>query len=120
MKNWIWLFLLCIATPVFARTTSVGDAASNVNVILEAISGILEVVFYIAGAAVLVSAAMKFRIHRQNPQQVHISTPITELVLAIVLIALPFVSKLANEHLFQSDHPPSQSTPKARVKPAKL
>jgi formate hydrogenlyase subunit 3/multisubunit Na+/H+ antiporter MnhD subunit len=82
-------------------STTIGQAARNVNEILMGLTGIIEAVFYIAGAAVLCSAAMKYRIHRQTPQQVPISTVITEVVLAIVLLLVPTVTKLANDHLFQ-------------------
>lgn len=85
--------------------TSLGGAANNVNEILLGVSSIIIAVIYIAGAAVLCSAAMKYRIHRQNPQQVHISTVITEIVLGIILLGLPTVTKMANEHLFSEDSP---------------
>lgn len=85
--------------------TSLGQAAGNVNVILKNLSGIIEAVFYIAGAAVMVSAAMKFRIHRQTPQQVPISTVITEVVLSIILLCVPTVTKYANQHLFEEGDP---------------
>ncbi len=85
--------------------TSIGDAARNVNQVLMGVSDILEAIIYIAGVAVLCSSAMKYRIHRQNPQQIPISTVITELVLGIVLLCLPTATKYANEHLFVEGDP---------------
>lgn len=96
----ITFFLAGLASNAFA-VASVGQAAGNVNHVLLGIATILQSIVYIAAIGLFTSAAMKYRIHRQNPQQIPLSTPITELVLAIVLAGLPWASKLANEHLFK-------------------
>lgn len=89
--------LLAIAVP------SAGAIATNTSDALEVITSIIVVILYVAAMGVFVSACMKYRLHRQNPQQVPLSTPITEFVLATVLAALPTVSKMTNEHLFKEE-----------------
>lgn len=117
MKRYIITIIFVIASFLFftrfAQAASIGDAAGNLHDITGMIGGIVEVIMYVAGVAVFVSAAMKYRLHKQNPQQVHISTPITELVLAIVLVLIPIVTRYGNELVF-SDTPPSSSQPVAR------
>ncbi len=87
------------------QATSLGQAANNVNDLLMSLSGIIEAVFYVAGAVVICSAGMKYRIHRQTPQQVPISTVFTELILGIILLCVPTVTKMTNEHLFTEGDP---------------
>lgn len=103
------LLLMAAFTLHAANQTTVGGAASNVNSVLFMVAGLIEAILYIAAVAMFVSAAMKYRIHRQNPQQIPISTPITELVLAIILGCLPYVSKMANEHLFTDNSNPGKA-----------
>lgn len=93
-------FLMMFMSVVAHADVSAGDVAGNASDILETVTSVIVVILYIAAMGVFVSACMKYRIHRQNPQQIPLSTPITELVLAIVLAALPTVSRMTNEHLF--------------------
>lgn len=106
-------FFLALLSSHALADISAGGVASNASDILETVTGIITVIFYVAAMGVFVSASMKYRIHRQNPQQIPLSTPVTELVLAIVLAALPTVSKMANDHLFvqQPNLIQSQQTP---------
>lgn len=115
MKILLTVILSILGFSAFAAgaDVSAGQVASNTSDILETVTDIIVAVLYIAAMGVFVSATMKYRIHRQNPQQVPLSTPVTEFILAIVLAALPTVSKMTNGHLFQ-DTPSliqSQATP---------
>jgi heme/copper-type cytochrome/quinol oxidase subunit 2 len=110
MRALITLTLLILSFSGFADGNA-GDVASNTNTILDNVIGIITVILYIAALGVFVSATMKYRIHRQNPQQIPLSTPLTELVLAIVLAALPTVSKMSNQHLTQMQSPPPPPAP---------
>lgn len=110
----VLLFVACLFPSLLwaaGAQVGFGTAASNVSEVLKGISGIIEAVLYIAACVLFISAAMKYRIHRQNPQQVPIATPITEVVLAVVLACLPMVTRYANDHLFEEDAP----APPARV-----
>lgn len=100
------ILLVCIAMllacAAIAEPTA-GAVASNANEVLETVVSIIVVILYVAAMGVFVSACMKYRLHRQNPQQIPLSTPITEFVLAAVLAALPTVSRMTNEHLFKEE-----------------
>lgn len=110
MKRYITALMMSalIISTAYA-STDLGFAAGNMHSVTSMIGGIMEVIMYVAGVAVFVSATMKYRLHRQNPQQVHISTPITELVLSIILILIPIVTRYGNEDVLDSA-PPQQST----------
>lgn len=112
MKYYFSLIALCLMSWGTANAADLGLAASNMHDITAMIGSIVEVIMYVAGVAVFVSACLKYRIHRQNPQQVHISTPITELVLAIVLILIPFVTRYGNDFVFEKS--PAQVMAPAR------
>jgi heme/copper-type cytochrome/quinol oxidase subunit 2 len=113
MKKFLTGLFAWLIVNVSHATPSAGSVAANTNEVLETITGIITVILYVAAMGVFVSACMKYRLHRQNPQQIPLSTPITELVLAIVLAGLPTVSKMTNEHLFQTESKliQSQQTP---------
>lgn len=114
MKRILFVLFASMIARVAIAVPSAGNVASNTNEFLEIIVGIIVVILYVAALAVFVSACMKYRLHRQNPQQVPLSTPLTELVLAIVLGALPTVSQMTNDHLFKSESKliQSQKTPR--------
>lgn len=118
MKRYIFLMFMCLFFSNFAEAVGIGSAAGNMHDITKMIAGIVEVIMYVAGVAVFVSSMMKYRLHRQNPQQVHISTPITELVLAIVLILIPIVTRYGNDFIFQ-DTPKGATTQTVRQVPVK-
>lgn len=125
MRKVFFVLLMSIFALVAQADVSAGDVASNTSDILETVTSIIMVILYVAAMGVFVSACMKYRIHRQNPQQIPLSTPVTELVLAIVLAALPTVSKMTNEHLFQDQQVnliQEQRTPQGAggIKPAQV
>lgn len=101
MKGLILGLLLSVALSGVAGDA--GMVASNANTIIDSVTDIVMVILYIAAMVVMVSATMKYRIHRQNPQQIPLSTPITELILAIVLAAIPTVTRITDGELFSSD-----------------
>lgn len=116
MKRILIGFWAVFYSFVALAVPSAGNVASNTSEFLETITSIIVVILYVAAMGVFVSACMKYRLHRQNPQQVPLSTPVTEFVLATVLAALPTVSKMTNEHLFKEEATnliQQQATPQA-------
>jgi hypothetical protein len=103
MNRLLLSFILAMITSAAMADVSAGQVAGNASDILETVTSIVVVILYVAAMGVFVSACMKYRIHRQNPQQIPLSTPVTELVLALVLAALPTVSRMTNEHLFKQE-----------------
>lgn len=116
MKRYVFMIFMCLFFTEFAQAVGIGTAAGNMHDVTKMVAGIVEVIMYVAGVGVFVSSVMKYRLHRQNPQQVHISTPITELVLAIVLVLVPIIARYGNDFVFQ-DTPEGATTQMVRQLP---
>ncbi len=105
----IVLILICPSLWAAGSNLTLGPAAENAGEVLLGVVSLVEAVLYIAATVMFTSAIMKFRIHFQNPQQIPMSTPITELILAIVLGSLPIVTELATRTAVKA--PPSVLRP---------
>ncbi len=77
-------------------STSLGEAATSVTTLLSHAHGIIEIVFFLCGAAMGTSAVLKYRLHRRNPQQVPLITPLLEGTIAIVLLIIPFAIEFSS------------------------
>lgn len=77
---------------------TLGVAASNINGVVAFIYNIIDVILYMGAAIMGMSGLMKYRLHRRNPQQVPLSTPVTEIVIACVLVTLAVLSQLSISH----------------------
>lgn len=97
MKRILGAFLLLFPVLVFA-VNSLDTAASNVNAIVAFIYRIVDVILYLGAAIMGISGLLKYRLHRQNPQQVPLSTPVTELGIAAVLVLLGVLAQLSISH----------------------
>ena len=75
-----------MATSVVGTFTSVGNAITGGS--------------YVAGLAFAIGAIMKFKQHKDNPQQIPIGTPIALLFVGAGLLFLPSVLQTAGGSLF--------------------
>ncbi len=105
----ILLLFLSTASAEVGTNIQIGPAAHNANEVLANVMGLIEAVLYIAAAVMFTSCILKFRIHFQNPQQIPLAMPLTELVLALVLVALPVITQLATKDIVEK--PPSVLQP---------
>ena len=95
------LLFVALLTPLHAYCTgSIGDVASNISSSLGSVSGLISAICYITGMGFGLSAIMKYKGHRDNPQQIPLSTPVTETVLALALIFLPIVARMSGSTMF--------------------
>jgi hypothetical protein len=76
-------------------SNNLGLAANNLNSVVAFIYDILDVILYIGAAILGMSGLLKYRLHRQNPQQVPLSTPVTEFSLACVLVLLAVLVQMS-------------------------
>lgn len=94
---------LCFcAGSVFAAASGTGIAkvAQNVTANLGAVAKLITGASYVAGFAFAVGAIVKFKAHKDNPQQIPIGGPIAMLVVAASLMFIPTVFKTAGSTLF--------------------
>ena len=100
----IILTLLTIVSylPMIAHAANTfGDISNMVTYLLSEVSDLANVVAFITGAAFGISALIKIQEYRRSPQNMPISRPIIEIVVAIIMIALPFIfSSTADNAIF--------------------
>jgi intracellular multiplication protein IcmD len=103
------VFRLLIASAFFALGTEVwaagsgsgvGAIAANVTSNLTNIAKLITAGSYVAGMAFAVGAIAKFKQHKENPQQMPLSTPIVLLFIGIALIFIPAIFKSGGGTLF--------------------
>lgn len=79
------------ATGVPTSGQNLGEIAGNITGSMRGVSVLGEAIAFVAGFFMGLGALFKFKAYRDNPQQTPLGTPITWLVIAILLIALPSV-----------------------------
>ncbi len=81
---------------------TLGALALNLTRSFSGIARLITAGSYLAGGAFAVGAIMKFKQHKDNPQQIPIGTPIALLFIAAALMFLPTVYKSAGVTVFRS------------------
>lgn len=90
--------LILVGFPTLAgATASIGDAAKNVLTPTEILTKLVLVACYIIGTGFIFAALAQYRIHRQSPKLVPLTTPILLLILGIVCVLIPYSTKLFGE-----------------------
>jgi len=94
------------ATSVFADGTAssggISDVADTVTSNLTGVAKLITAASYVAGLGFAVGAILKFKAHKDNPQQIPIGTPIALVFIAAALLFLPSLMKSAGKTLFSS------------------
>lgn len=95
--------MFALGTEVWAAASSsvgVGAIAAQVTTNLSNIAKLITAGSYVAGMAFAVGAIAKFKQHKENPQQMPVSTPIVLLFIGIALIFIPSIFKSGGGTLF--------------------
>ena len=79
---------------------TLGDMASMITGSFTNISKLITAGSYIAGLGFAVSAIMKFKQHKDNPQQIPIGTPIGLTFIAAALLFLPSILGITGSTMF--------------------
>lgn len=82
----------CFALTALGGAASLGGVAQNVMGPVSGLSKIVNAICYVAGTGFLLGGVLQYRYHRENPQQVRISTPIVLVILGLIIIGIPFIS----------------------------
>src|SRR4051812_3841441 len=78
--------LTAISTPLLADKPTLGTVASNITGSFEAVTKLITGGCYLAGLGFAVTAILKFKQHKDTPQQVTIGTPIALVLIAAALL----------------------------------
>lgn len=96
---------LLFANAVYADGNSdldLGSVASNVTSTFTEIAQLITAASYIAGLGFAVGSILKFKAHKDNPQQITVGVPIALMFVAAALIFLPSMFEVAGNTLFGS------------------
>ena len=79
-----------------------GTVAGNVTSTFVEIAQLITAASYIAGLGFAVGSILKFKAHKDNPQQITVGVPIALMFVAAALIFLPSMFDVAGNTLFGS------------------
>lgn len=80
---------------------SLGDVAEHVTESMKGMQKLLSAAAYIAGLGFGIAGMMKFKAHKDQPQQVPLSQPIVLILIAAGLVFLPSLISTAGETIFK-------------------
>lgn len=85
----------------FAQS-DIGTVASTITSTFGKLASMITGVSYVAGLGFAIVAILKFKQHRDNPQQTTVGTPIALLFVAAALLYLPSLFTVAGSTIFGS------------------
>ncbi len=84
------LSLLVCSAQIWA--VSLGELAGNILIPTTGLGNLVVLASYVAGVGLILGAILQYRAHRENPQQIRLSTPVALLILGLALIIIPWLS----------------------------
>lgn len=90
VKVYFGIALLLISNCVFANT--IGDVATNLMGPTAIVTKLVIVACYVIGLTLIFVALAQYKIHRQSPKLVPLSTPIALLILGTVALLIPYAT----------------------------
>lgn len=96
------LAIVFFAGGAFASGETIGTMASTITSTFSSVGKLITASSYIAGLGFAVSSILKFKQHKDNPQQTPIGQPIGLVFIAAALLFLPSVLGAAGNTMFSS------------------
>lgn len=81
---------------------SLSNVATNITGNFGALAKMITAAAYVAGFGFAFAAILKFKAHKDNPQQIPVGTPIALLFVGAALIFLPTLFSVSGETVFGS------------------
>lgn len=94
LKYTVFGFLL-FTPPLFADP-SLGEVSQGLMEPVELVTDLALFACYIVGIALMIGGIMQYRMHRQNPKQVPLTTPIFFEIIGLFLILLPYLAQVGS------------------------
>lgn len=85
-----------------SNSMDIGTIADNVTSTFDGIAKLITAASYVAGLGFAVGSILKFKAHKDNPQQITVGVPIALMFVAAALIFLPSMFNVAGDTLFGS------------------
>lgn len=96
-KHYNLIFIIITLYAGAAVAASLGELSNNLMSPVSGLAKIIHTISYITGGAFIVGSVMQYKQHRENPQQVRLSKPLSWLFLGIILISIPFLTKMFSQ-----------------------
>lgn len=90
LKTLLGALLLLCSPSLFA--TTIGDVATNLMGPTAIVTKLVIVACYVIGLVLVFVAIAQYKIHRQSPKLVPLSTPIALLILGTVALLIPYAT----------------------------
>lgn len=94
--------IVFFAEYCFAAKETIGTMAESITSTFDSVGKMITASSYIAGLAFAISAILKFKQHKDNPQQTPIGQPIGLIFISVALLFLPSILGAAGETVFSS------------------
>ncbi len=92
--------LLCWQNDAHAAAQSLADIVKNLQENVTTLGPFLTIVSYISGVGFAIAGIVKFKAHKDNPQQTSLSQPIVYLCVGAALLFLPSIMSSAGTTVF--------------------
>lgn len=96
------LTMACVTGSAFASGDTIGTVASTITSTFDSVGKMITASSYVAGLGFSISAILKFKQHKDNPQQTPIGQPIGLVFIAAALLFLPSILEVSGNTLFSS------------------
>lgn len=90
------------ASAASGDNMNIGNVASTITSSFQKLAQLMTAASYIAGIGFALSAILKFKQHKDNPQQVQIGQPIALIFISAALLFLPTILGIAGQSVFGS------------------
>lgn len=91
------LFLFC---KIIYADGSLGDVANNMTAVAGSLATFIQAICFIAGFGFGVGAIIKYKNHRDNPQQVTLGVPVTLFFISLAFLFLGIILLVTGQTLF--------------------
>lgn len=106
-KKWVGLVSLVtlFSSPIVfaADVANLGEIADNVTSIFPSFVNLTIALCYVLGIGFAAAAIMKFKQHKDNPQQITLGGPVAMVAISAALMFAPAVMQSAGESIFGGD-----------------
>jgi intracellular multiplication protein IcmD len=95
----IFFFMILVSPMGYAASPdapSLGDMSKNMYDVFSLFAGLLYNICYVIGAAFIAGSVIQYKAYRDNPSQVPLNRPVLLLFFGLLLIALPFITRLSS------------------------
>ncbi len=94
------IVLLCFINFAHADSKTFGSVAANITKTFSDMGKMLTGLSYVAGLGFAIAAILKFKQHKDNPQQVPVGMPLGLLAVAAAFLFLPTLMGVTGQTLF--------------------